>query len=67
MAGPCVLYNGKKYTTEEFAAFIHDGELSNLISNNKLDPKKLTGEIPDVFNVAVVEPVNQMRDRKSVV
>jgi hypothetical protein len=60
MAGPCVLYNGKKYTTEEFAAFIHDGELSNLISNNKLDPKKLTGEIPDVFNVAVLEPVNQM-------
>jgi hypothetical protein len=60
MAGPCVLYNGKKYTTEEFAAFIHDGELSNLISNNKLDPKKLTGEIPDVFNVTVAEPVNQM-------
>jgi hypothetical protein len=60
MAGPCVLYNGKKYTTEEFAAFIHDGELSNLISSNKLDPKKLTGEIPDVFNVTVVEPVNQM-------
>lgn len=56
MAGPCVLYNGKKYTREEFAALIHDGELSNLISSNKLDPKKLTGEIPADFKIEIPEP-----------
>lgn len=56
MAGPCVLYNGKKYTKGEFAALLHDGELSNLIGNSKLDATVLKGEIPAQFKVATPEP-----------
>lgn len=56
MAGPCVLYNGKKYTKGEFAALLHDGELSNLIGNSKLDAAVLKGEIPDQFKAATPEP-----------
>lgn len=51
MANPCVLYNGKKYTREEFAALLHDGELSTLLKNNKVKKDVLVGEIPSVFDV----------------
>lgn len=55
MASPCVLYNGKKYTKGEFAALLHDGELSNLIGNSKLDATVLKGEVPAQFKVATPE------------
>lgn len=51
MANPCVLYNGKKYTREEFAALLHDGELSSLLAGKKIKRNALVGEIPQGLGI----------------
>lgn len=51
MANPCVLYKGKKYTREEFAALLHDGELSSLLAGKKIKRNALVGEIPQGLGI----------------
>lgn len=38
---PCVItYKGKEYSYEEFAALLHDGELTRLINSGTIDPNE---------------------------
>jgi hypothetical protein len=56
----CVItFNNKKYSYEEFASMLHDGELNKMISDGLVDESKLSGDM-SVLSEVKQEPEKEI-------